>query len=330
MPINLSCSRWQNVVESAKYFDLNLFSQCTLSNVPARDRRLWVHLAASYVLTLVTMQALTRECRIYTKLRHRFMASNAVHLRAILVERIPREFRSNARLGAYFSSMYPGMVQKVVLTQDLSPLEKLLARRRGLVTRLERSIAAGQQEGRAIGGGGAVTDTNPSSSSSSSSSSECLGGAGGATPLLAPCCFRADAAEAAAAQQQRQLAELNGAVAQEQQVRVRVMRQRDRAYNGGNSNGNGNGNGSRNNGSNYGKADRATERQEAREYIADFLRRTRRWSVGDVGFVPANYSSAGVGGGGVGSCTNIGSGVGPFGRAGLGTLTRMTRVSTTI
>ena len=153
LPTNLTCSKWSDGDESSKYYDLNLFMQCTLSNVPASDRRLWAHVAASYLLTFITMHYLNKEQRYYTKLRHRFLASKAVHLRTILVERIPRDLRSNSRLHAYFSRIYPGMVHTVQLSQDLSPLEALLARREGVLARLERCLATKNDTGQEVRGG---------------------------------------------------------------------------------------------------------------------------------------------------------------------------------
>ena len=140
LPVNLSCSKWEDGDESSKYYDLNLFMQCTLSNVPAKDRRLWAHSAASYLLTFITMHLLAKENRAYAKMRHRFLSSKTVNLRTILVERIPRDLRSNSRLKAYFNAMYPGKVYDVHLSQDLSPLEKLLQKRNHILCQLERCI----------------------------------------------------------------------------------------------------------------------------------------------------------------------------------------------
>lgn len=70
--------------------------------------RLWFHVAGSYILSLITMHFLSRECMAYAKLRHRHLASNSIALHTILVERIPSELRCPARLTAYFSKMYVG------------------------------------------------------------------------------------------------------------------------------------------------------------------------------------------------------------------------------
>ena len=229
IPINLSCSR----LDASKYVDLNLFSQCTLSNVPARDAKLWIHLGASYLLAFITMRALARECRIYTKLRHRYLASpDAAHHRTVLVERIPRELRSNARLTAYFSSMYPARVAGVRFVQDLSVLEKLVARRLRVATALERALAQRHYEatGQALPRGA----------------------------RLLSFFFRVDPSSGAVAEQRRALEQLNGQVGQEKLKRVRAMKRRDRPS--------------------YGEE----ERVEAQRYVVDFLRRTRRWSIGGV------------------------------------------------
>lgn len=247
LPVNLSCSKWEDGEDSSKYYDLNLFMQCTLSNVPARDKRLWFHLGASYVLTFVTMHFLSKECRAYTKLRHRFLASNAVHLRTILVERIPRELRSNSRLTAYFSRMYPNQVLAVNLTQDLSPLEKLVVTREKVLTKLERFITLRHRSGKeqyhqaqclmcpTIDGDVNVT---PQSSHSSEVDSGCCSGA---------CCSQGKINSID--HYTKILRKLNETIIAQQELRQRTLTERDHEH----------------------------ESEEARLYVDSFFHRTQTW-----------------------------------------------------
>ena len=51
----------------------NLFTRLSLAVIPERDPRLWAHLLGIVILTSLTFHWLGRECRWYTRLRHRFL-----------------------------------------------------------------------------------------------------------------------------------------------------------------------------------------------------------------------------------------------------------------
>ena len=54
----------------------NLFTRLSLAVIPERDPRLWAHLLGIVILTSLTFHWLGRECRWYTRLRHRFLLND--------------------------------------------------------------------------------------------------------------------------------------------------------------------------------------------------------------------------------------------------------------
>ena len=131
LPVNLSAS----------YKDgpslPNLFTRLSMAIIPEQDPRLWAHFIGIAVLTFLTFHWLGRECRWYTRLRHRFLAERK-DARVVFVRRLPPKLRGSKALGAYFEHVYPGKIIGAVGARRCSALDALVAARDAARLRAER------------------------------------------------------------------------------------------------------------------------------------------------------------------------------------------------
>ena len=128
----------------------NLFTRLSLAVIPERDPRLWAHLLGIVILTSLTFHWLGRECRWYTRLRHRFLLERP-DARVVFVRRLPPKLRGSRALASYFDELYPGKVVGAVGARRTATLDSLIAARdahRVRAARLRRRRA--QHKGRGL------------------------------------------------------------------------------------------------------------------------------------------------------------------------------------
>ena len=128
----------------------NLFTRLSLAVIPERDPRLWAHLFGIVILTSLTFHWLGRECRWYTRLRHRFLLERP-DARVVFVRRLPPKLRGSRALASYFDELYPGKVVGAVGARRTATLDSLIAARdahRVRAARLRRRRA--QHKGRGL------------------------------------------------------------------------------------------------------------------------------------------------------------------------------------
>ena len=128
----------------------NLFTRLSLAVIPERDPRLWAHLFGIVILTSLTFHWLGRECRWYTRLRHRFLLERP-DARVVFVRRLPPKLRGSRSLATYFDELYPGKVVGAVGARRTATLDSLIAARdahRVRAARLRRRRA--QHKGRGL------------------------------------------------------------------------------------------------------------------------------------------------------------------------------------
>ena len=128
----------------------NLFTRLSLAVIPERDPRLWAHLLGIVILTSLTFHWLGRECRWYTRLRHRFLLERP-DARVVFVRRLPPKLRGSRSLATYFDELYPGKVVGAVGARRTATLDSLIAARdahRVRAARLRRRRA--QHKGRGL------------------------------------------------------------------------------------------------------------------------------------------------------------------------------------
>jgi hypothetical protein len=132
----------------------------TMANLPRGGEELWACVVAQYLFTLHALFLLRHECKVLSLMRQSYLAEGAVGVLAqarytCLVERVPSELRSSAAMEAFFSEL-GFAVHSAVLAPDVSALERLLQRRRGVLGRLRaarssRRRAALAEELRSLG-----------------------------------------------------------------------------------------------------------------------------------------------------------------------------------
>ena len=144
LPVNASVSYWPGRTSSddddgATSSKDNTFNRLSMSAMPVHDKRMWAHCVGCFLLTFLSMHFLARECRWYTRLRHRFLTQrDDVRQRTILVRQVPRELRSSDALAAYFAKLYPGKVVGAVVCRKVAHLDGLLVAREAAAARLDR------------------------------------------------------------------------------------------------------------------------------------------------------------------------------------------------
>lgn len=117
----------------------NTFNRLSLSSMPIKDSRMWTHCVGVYLLTGLTMHFLARECRWYTRLRHRFLTErDEARQRTVLFQQVPIELRSSPKLAEYFARLYPGKVVGAVMCRRTDRLDRLVAARATSLARFER------------------------------------------------------------------------------------------------------------------------------------------------------------------------------------------------
>ena len=113
-----------------------------MANVSGGSPRLygWVHCFAAYLLTAIVVRELLVEYEAFNGIRHRYLLSREPHLRAVVVTNIPRHLRSASKITPYFKHVYPEAVKSVYMCQNVIQLERLIASRTAVLSKIEQDI----------------------------------------------------------------------------------------------------------------------------------------------------------------------------------------------
>lgn len=143
LPLNFTGGGHANANNLKTYVGSLLFTdflRFTMANVTGGSPRLWVHCFAAYLLTGIVIRELLVEYEAFNGIRHRYLLSREPHLRTVLVSNIPRHLRSPSKVSTYFQHVYPQAIKSVTMCQNLIGLEKLIAKRTALLTRMEQEL----------------------------------------------------------------------------------------------------------------------------------------------------------------------------------------------
>lgn len=143
LPLNFTGGGHANASDLKGYVGSLLFTdflRFSMANVTGGSPRLWVHCAAAYLLSGIVMRELVVEYNAFNNIRHRYMLSKEPHLRTVLVSNIPRHLRSPKKIRNYFKHVYPNAVRNVTMCQNLIRLEKLVAARNQILSKIEKEI----------------------------------------------------------------------------------------------------------------------------------------------------------------------------------------------
>jgi len=143
LPLNFTGGGHLNAQDLKGYVGSLLFTdflRFTMANVTGGSPKLWVHCFATYLLTAIVMRELVVEYNAFNNIRHRYMLCKEPHLRTVLVTNIPRHLRSHRKIRNYFKHVYPEAVKNVTICQNLIELEKLVLKRNGVLSRIEKEL----------------------------------------------------------------------------------------------------------------------------------------------------------------------------------------------
>jgi len=143
LPINFTGGGHLNAQDLKGYVGSLLFTdflRFTMANVTGGSPKLWVHCFAAYLLSGIVMRELVVEYNAFNNIRHRYMLCKEPHLRTVLVTNIPRHLRSHRKIRNYFKHVYPEAVKNVTICQNLIELEKLVLKRNGVLSRIEKEL----------------------------------------------------------------------------------------------------------------------------------------------------------------------------------------------
>jgi len=118
----------------------------SMANLSQGSGRIWFPTIFMWFMTFYVLFAINEEYKHYLELRIQYLAEgdkgkNPQTQHSLLIEAIPRELRSDTALYGYFDSLFPGKVHSAYSVLNIPDLEKISAKRKRAVRRLEKSIA---------------------------------------------------------------------------------------------------------------------------------------------------------------------------------------------
>mmetsp|Transcript_19053 Transcript_19053/g.27923 ORF Transcript_19053/g.27923 Transcript_19053/m.27923 type:complete len:1047 (+) Transcript_19053:87-3227(+) len=129
----------------------------SMANVDQSSWRIWFPTVFMWLMTIFVLWMIRKEYHHYLAMRMEFLGTTKENIDvtgvevesrySIMLERIPRELKSNEALFGYFDRLFPGKVHSANVVMNLPTLEKLATRRRRVTRRLEKSIAHNEATG---------------------------------------------------------------------------------------------------------------------------------------------------------------------------------------
>lgn len=118
----------------------------SMANLSQGNWRIWFPTIFMWFMTFYVLFAMNEEYKHYLEIRIQYLTegginSNPQTRHSLRIEEIPRELRSDTALYRYFDSLFPGKVHSAYAVLNIPDLEKVSARRKRAVRRLEKSVA---------------------------------------------------------------------------------------------------------------------------------------------------------------------------------------------
>ncbi|CAM9490245.1 unnamed protein product [Chrysoparadoxa australica] len=132
----------------------------TMKNLENGDIRLWAPVVMAYFFTFFTMHTLRQEHHWFMHERNTWLANGDIGIDrqtsyTVMVDRIPKAFRSPAMLQRFFNTLFPGTVHSATVCLRLGDLSSLQAQRNRALQELEKATILKQAKGinPTVGGG---------------------------------------------------------------------------------------------------------------------------------------------------------------------------------
>lgn len=128
---------------SAFAYEEAILSALSVDNVPYRSSILKFHLAFTWIVSIITLMALSVFFRDFVsiKLQYYKIHHSKIENRSIIVFGIPLQLRDEYKLASYFTNLGVGKVQSVVLVRNWSKLQEAVQKRGKYLLLLESVFA---------------------------------------------------------------------------------------------------------------------------------------------------------------------------------------------
>ena len=118
----------------------------SVANIEDGSPRFWFPTIFMYLFSAFTTYVMDREYRHYVELRNEWLGRGepdipTQHNYSLMVEKVPRELRSDKALYDYFNSIFPGKIHSAHLLVQAPDLESRVKRRNEVMKRLEKAHA---------------------------------------------------------------------------------------------------------------------------------------------------------------------------------------------
>lgn len=122
--------------------------EMTTGHLPIESRRFIGTVIGAYIIFLYSMYLILYEFEWYTEKRHAFLMKRTPRNYAVYVTGIPPEYQSSQLLLEYFQSCFSKSgVLEAHIALDVPALEKLIAQRDTIISKLEHALALRQLRG---------------------------------------------------------------------------------------------------------------------------------------------------------------------------------------
>lgn len=125
----------------------------TMANITLDGDRLYAACFCTWIFTILCLYLFYAEYEHFTRLRQKFMREgdpdlSVQQLYSVVVENIPRKYRSSQKLKDLFEELFPGQIVFARIGMKLSPIIKASTQRKKILVKLEQSVAKFEASGR--------------------------------------------------------------------------------------------------------------------------------------------------------------------------------------
>lgn len=121
--------------------DLHGLDKIALSNIEPKSPKVWAHVVAAWVYTLVICYLLYQEWKTFIGYRQEYLSQGMGHQYAVLVRDLPAKLKDHESMKGYVGDLFPDQVEDVVIVEDLTKWQELVDERNALKWKLEHANA---------------------------------------------------------------------------------------------------------------------------------------------------------------------------------------------
>eukprot|EP00607_Mallomonas_marina_P010478 CAMPEP_0182421544 /NCGR_PEP_ID=MMETSP1167-20130531/6968_1 /TAXON_ID=2988 /ORGANISM="Mallomonas Sp, Strain CCMP3275" /LENGTH=836 /DNA_ID=CAMNT_0024598791 /DNA_START=34 /DNA_END=2544 /DNA_ORIENTATION=+ len=127
----------------------------SMGNINSSYSQLWTPWLFTYIFSFIFLGLLHFEYKSFATLRQKYLRGSNEEISqasySVLLEGIPKKYRSNSKLKAFFEKLFPGAVHSAIISLSVPHLEKLNNERDSVIFNLELAIAQLEATGNSLG-----------------------------------------------------------------------------------------------------------------------------------------------------------------------------------